>query len=97
MEFPTGMLRLAHQANAAVIPFIHLFKRGRMTLVFQEPCDRGWEEGKEAYRRIVGEFARCLEAYVLRYPEQYLGIYGPTVLDHQYRTSRKGSPPSGEA
>jgi KDO2-lipid IV(A) lauroyltransferase len=97
MEFPTGMLRLAHQANAAVIPFIHLFKRGKMRLIFEEPSDRGWEEGKEAYRRIVREFAERLEAYVLRYPEQYLGIYGPTILDHHYRTTPKGSSPIGKA
>ena len=97
MEFPTGMLYLAHQANAAVIPFIHLFKRGGMTLIFAEPADREWIEGKEEYRRIAREFAELLESYVLQYPEQYLGIYGPTVLDHYYRFHREGPTPSREA
>jgi lauroyl/myristoyl acyltransferase len=97
MEFPTGMLHLARQANAAVIPFIHLLRRGDMTLIFKAPYDHGWEDGKEAYVRIVREFAGLLESYVLRYPEQYLGIYGPTVLDYYYRSQRKGCTGSGEA
>jgi lauroyl/myristoyl acyltransferase len=97
MEFPTGMLHLAHRANAAVIPFIHLFKRGHMKLIFREPCDRGWEEGEGAYGRIVKEFAELLESFVLQNPEQYLGIYGPTVLDHCYRSLREGRTPAGEA
>jgi KDO2-lipid IV(A) lauroyltransferase len=83
--FPTGILHLAHQAKARVIPCIHLYQRGKITLIFKEPIDRGWENGKEEYRRIVSEFAETLEAYILRYPEQYMGIYGPTVLSEYFR------------
>jgi len=97
MDFPTGMLHLAHQANAALIPFIHLFKRGNMRLIFKEPVDRGWKEGKGEYGRIVREFAALLESYVLRYPEQYLGIYGPTVLDRYYRHGKEEDQRSSEA
>jgi len=85
MAFPTGMIHLAHQSDAAVIPFIHLYRRGRITLIFKEPIDRGWKDGEEEYRRIVSEFAKTLETYILRYPEQYLGIYGPTVLSEYFR------------
>jgi predicted LPLAT superfamily acyltransferase len=85
MAFPTGMIHLAHQSNAAVIPFIHLYRRGKITLIFKEPIDRGWENGQEEYRRIVSEFAKTLETYILGYPEQYMGIYGPTVLSEYFR------------
>lgn len=89
MDFPTGMLHLAHQANAAVIPFIHLYRRGKMTLIFKDPLDGGWKDGESAYRRILNEFAKLLEAFVLEYPEQYLGIYGPTVMNHYYKSYRE--------
>ncbi len=86
MEFPTGMLRLAHRANAAIIPFIHLYRRGKITLIFEESIDRCWADGERGYKRIVEEFAKLLESYILTYPEQYLGIYGPTVLASYYRS-----------
>lgn len=89
MDFPTGMLHLAHRANATVIPFIHLYRRGKMTLIFKDSLDGGWRDGKSAYRRILNEFAKLLEAYVIDYPEQYLGIYGPTVLTHYYQEYQK--------
>jgi hypothetical protein len=31
-----------------------------------------------------------LECYVLKYPEQYMGIYGPTVLAYYYRSHGHG-------
>lgn len=97
MEFPTGMIYLAHQAKAAIIPFIHLYRKGKITLIFKEPTDNYWNEGKRAYKRIIEEFVRLLESYILEYPEQYLGIYGPTVVAHYYRSHRNGYPFSGEA
>jgi lauroyl/myristoyl acyltransferase len=85
IDFPTGIIHLAHQAKATVIPCIHLYQRGKITLIFKEPIDRGWENGEGEYRRIVSEFAKTLETYILRYPEQYMGIYGPTVLSEYFR------------
>jgi lauroyl/myristoyl acyltransferase len=85
MEFPTGMIHLAHQAKAAIIPFIHLFERGRITLIFKEPVDNHWASGEGEYKRIVETFAQLLESYILMYPEQYLGIYGPTIPAYYYR------------
>jgi lauroyl/myristoyl acyltransferase len=79
------MLYLAHQANASIIPFIHLYQRGKMTLIFKDPLDEEWRDGEIAYQRIVKEFVKLLEAYILKYPEQYMGIYGPTVLANYYR------------
>jgi len=90
MDFPTGMIYLAHQAKAAVIPFFHLYQRGRMTLIFEESIDHHWEKGEEEYRRVLTEFVGMLESYILDYPEQYLGIYGPTVLNYYYRSYRVG-------
>ena len=89
IDFPTGIIHLAHQAKATVIPFINLYRHGKITLIFKEPIDRGWENGKEEYRRIVSEFANTLETYILRYPEQYMGIYGPTVLSEYFRLHRE--------
>jgi len=89
MDFPTGMVYLAHQANAAIIPFIHLYRRGKITLIFKEPIDHHWKEGKREYRRILEEFAKLLESYIVTYPEQYMGIYGPTVLAYYYQSHRK--------
>jgi len=90
MDFPTGMVSLAHRANAAIIPFIHLYRRGKITLIFKEPIDRRWEEGKEGYRRILEEFVKLLESYIVVHPEQYMGIYGPTVLAYYYQSHQKG-------
>jgi len=90
MDFPTGMVSLAHRANAAIIPFIHLYRRGNIKLIFKEPIDRRWEEGKGGYRRILDEFVRLLESFIVAYPEQYMGIYGPTVLAYYYQSHRGG-------
>jgi len=90
MDFPTGMLCLAHQANASVIPFIHLYQRGKVTLIFKDPLDEGWRDGENPYQRILQEFVKLLETYILNYPEQYLGIYGPTVLANYYKSCKKG-------
>ena len=89
MNFPTGMIHLAHQAKAAVVPFIHLYRKGKITLILKEPIDHDWREGEGEYRRIVTEFAKLLEFHILKYPEQYMGIYGPTVLDHYFRSHMK--------
>ena len=95
MDFPTGMLHLAHQANAIVIPFLHLYRRGKTRLIFKEPLDGHWKEGVGEYKRIVTGFARLLESYILTYPEQYLGIYGPTVVSYYYRSYQKDTVPFG--
>jgi lauroyl/myristoyl acyltransferase len=86
MDFPTGMIYLANQARAAVVPFFHLYRRGKLTLIFQEAIDHDWKKGEGEYRRILIEFGKMLEFYIREYPEQYLGIYGPTVLNDYYRT-----------
>lgn len=86
--FSTGMIHLAHQAGAAIIPFIHLYQRGRITLIFKEPIDHEWKAGEGEYRRIVTEFAELLETYLVTCPEQYMGVYGPTVMSDYYRSYR---------
>jgi KDO2-lipid IV(A) lauroyltransferase len=96
MDFPTGMVHLAHQANATIIPLIHLYRKGKTRMIFKEPIDGHWREGREGYRGIIAEFARLLESYILTYPEQYMGIYGPTVLAHYYRSHRNEARPGGE-
>lgn len=96
MDFPTGMIYLAHHAKAAIIPFIHLYQKGKITLIFRGPIESYWKEGERGYKRIVEEFVKLLESYVLNYPEQYLGIYGPTVLAYYYRSHRNGYTVSGE-
>lgn len=84
MEFPTGVFHLAYQARAAIVPFAHLYHRGKITLRFEEPIDHDWGQGEAEYSRIVAEFAKHLEADMLHSPEQYMGIYGPTVLSDYY-------------
>lgn len=91
MEFPTGIISLAHQANAAIIPYIHLYNKGKISLIFKEPIDNNWKEGKKGYRRIVEDFGKILEYYILSQPQQYMGIYGPTVLSDYYVSYRKGN------
>jgi KDO2-lipid IV(A) lauroyltransferase len=88
MGFPSGMLCFAHKTNAMVLPFIHLYRRGKIKLIFKEPIDGGWKEGEKDYRRIMGDFAKLLEYYIQTYPESYRGIYGPTILDEYYRSSK---------
>jgi lauroyl/myristoyl acyltransferase len=89
MNFPTGMLHFALQANAIVLPFFHLYHRGKFKLIFKQPIDGDWKQGKKDYRRILEEFAKLLESYISSYPEEYMGIYGDTVLNYYYRSSVK--------
>jgi Kdo2-lipid IVA lauroyltransferase/acyltransferase len=71
--FPTGMLHYARQANAAVLPFIQLYRRGNIKLIIKEPIDGQWKQGERDYDRAIKEFARILESYILAYPEEYYG------------------------
>jgi len=96
MGFPTAVVHLAHQANAAILPFIHFYQRGEITLIFKEPIDDHWKRGEEEYRRVVKEFANILESYITTYPEQYMGIYGPTLLAHSYRSHQNKNNMRGE-
>jgi Kdo2-lipid IVA lauroyltransferase/acyltransferase len=88
LGFPTGMIHLAHRANARIVPLLFLYQGGMTTLIFREPIDRDWKEGEEGYGRVVIEFAKLLESDLLRFPEQYMGIYGPTVLSQYYETQQ---------
>jgi hypothetical protein len=85
MDFPTGVLFFASQTNAVILPFIHLYWRGNIRLIIHKPIDGDWKDG-ENYQRIMQEFAKILESYILVYPEQYMGIYGPNVLNSYYRS-----------
>jgi lauroyl/myristoyl acyltransferase len=85
MAFATGTLYLAHQTNAIVLPFIHLYRHGKIELIFRAPIDVGWKNGEEDYRRMISEFTGWMESIILKYPEEYMGIYGDTVPDHYYR------------
>ncbi len=86
MHFATGMIHLAHQAGAAVVPCIHLYHKGKTTVILKEPIDHGWEKGEGEYNRIVSEFAKLLETYILGSPEQYVGVYGPTVMSEYFQS-----------
>jgi lauroyl/myristoyl acyltransferase len=88
MNFPTGMLHFALQTNAIVLPFFHLYRRGKIKLIFKEPIDGDWKQGKKDYKRIMGEFAKLLESYISSSPEEYMGLYGDTVLNYYYRSSK---------
>jgi len=88
MGFPTGMIHLANQAGAAIVPCIHFYRKGKITLIFKEPLDHHWVKGADDYRKIVSEFAKLLETTIRANPEQYMGIYGPTVLSEYYRSHR---------
>lgn len=89
MKFPTGMIYYAHKAGAEVIPFMHLYKRGKISLIFDKPVNNHWKNKEKEYSLIVTEYIKMLEHYVLMYPEQYLGIYGPTVLSYYYNSHQK--------
>ena len=89
MKFPTGMIYYAHQADAVVLPFMHLYKRGKISLLIKRAVNNHWKNGKKEYNPIVTEFVKMLEHYIHKYPEQYLGIYGPTVLSYYYNSHRK--------
>jgi lauroyl/myristoyl acyltransferase len=84
MAFATGTLYLAHQTHAIVLPFIHLYRHGRIELIFKSPIDVGWKNGEGDYRRMISEFTGWMESIILKCPEEYMGMYGDTVLDHYY-------------
>jgi len=89
MAFATGTLYLARQTRAIVLPFIHLYRHGKIQLIFGAPIDGGWKHGEEDYGRILSEFTGWMESIILKYPEEYMGIYGDTVPDHYYREMKK--------
>jgi KDO2-lipid IV(A) lauroyltransferase len=95
MGFPTGLIHLAHQAKAALVPLFHFYKNGRLRLVLHERIDGCWEEGEKGYGRIVASYAKLLESCILAHPEQYIGIYGPTVLNDYYQSHVAGKAPIG--
>jgi len=89
MRFPTGMIYFAHRAESKIIPFFHFYKKGKITLIFREPINNNWIHGKMEYNAIITKYAKILEYYLLKYPEQYLGAYGPTVLSYYYQSHYK--------
>ncbi len=84
----TGTLHLAREADAIVFPFIHLYRRGKIQLILKERMDEGWIHGEGGYRRIIEAFATLLESYIHKYPEEYMGFYGDTVVNHYFRSHR---------
>lgn len=96
MGFSTGLIHLVHQAKAALVPLFHFYEKGRLRLIFEERIDDHWKDGERAYGRIVGRYAKLLESHVLTHPEQYIGIYGPTVLKDYYRSHLGGRAPRAE-
>ena len=89
MKFPTGMIYFAHQTEATIIPLLHFYRRGKISLIFKEPIHNNWARGELEYDAILKKYAKIIEYYILKYPEQYFGIYGPTVLSHYYRSHYK--------
>ena len=89
MKFPTGMICFAHQTEATIIPFLHFYKKGKISIILKEPIDNHWEHGEEEYDTIVTKYAKLLEHYILKYPEQYMGAYGPTVLSSYFKSHYK--------
>lgn len=96
MGFPTGLIHLARQAKAALIPLLHYYEKGRLRLILKERIDDHWEGGEEGYKKIVADYAKLLESSILSHPEQYIGVYGPTVLNEYYRSQRPGKTLSAE-
>jgi Kdo2-lipid IVA lauroyltransferase/acyltransferase len=96
MGFPTGLIHLAFQARAALVPLFHFYEKGRLKLIFKERIDDAWQDGERVYGRIVARYATLLESCILAHPEQYIGIYGPTVLDDYVRSHSAGKPSPGE-
>ena len=60
-----------------------------MSLLFKESVDNNWNRRKIEYNDIITKYAKILEYYILKYPEQYMGTYGPTVLSHYYNSYHK--------
>ena len=94
--FPTGMIHLACQARAQIIPLFFLYEKGKTLLILKEPIDGDWKEGEKGYREVVLKFAKLLETFLLAFPEQYMGIYGPTVVSDYYRSHKDENVISGE-
>ncbi|MCK5098556.1 MAG: lysophospholipid acyltransferase family protein [Desulfobacteraceae bacterium] len=89
MSFPSGIIRFAHQTNATIIPFMHFYRRGKLSFIFKEPIENDWNSKNMKYNDIMTKYATILEYYILKYPEQYMGAYGPTVLSHYYNSYHK--------
>ncbi len=97
MQFATGTLHLAAQTHAIVLPIIHLYRHGKIWVGLGAPLDGQWKNGPDDYKRILETFAKLMESYIIPHPEEYMGMYGHTVLNDCYR-AYKGKPvdPAGE-
>jgi KDO2-lipid IV(A) lauroyltransferase len=85
MRFTTGTLYLAIQTDAVILPFVHLYRHGSLRLLFHPPINRPWSYGKEDYEHILTMFSRLFESAIRSHPEEYMGMYGPTVFDEYCR------------
>jgi Kdo2-lipid IVA lauroyltransferase/acyltransferase len=96
MGFPTGLIHLARQANAALVPLFHLYENGRLILLLKERIDNDWKNGEREYPRIIEAYAGLLEACVVDHPEQYIGFYGPTVIRSYFLRGEQDRDASGQ-
>jgi len=89
MQFATGTLYFAAQANAIVLPIIHLYRHGKIYVGLSQPLDCHWENGPDDCKRILEDFSKLLEKYIIPHPEEYMGMYGHTVLNDCYKAYKR--------
>jgi len=76
-----GTLYLARQTNA-IVPSLHSssIATGKIGVDLQGTDRCGLEEwGGRLQAGMISEFTGWMESIILKYPEEYMGIYGDTV------------------
>ena len=72
--FSTGMVSLAKVSGAVILPMFCIRKKdGEINLVIEKPISvHKGENREEILERSVADYVNLLEAYIRRYPEQYI-------------------------
>jgi len=95
MQFATGTLHLASQANAIVLPIIHLYRPRKNLRGPGEPLDGQWKNGPDDYRRILEAFVKTPGDLYHSAPEEYMGMYGHTVFECLLQELQGANPRTG--
>jgi lauroyl/myristoyl acyltransferase len=82
--FPTGMVSLARISRAPILPMFCFREDSGERLVIETPIVIEDDDRERGTREAVARYARLLESYVRRYPEQYrnwhvLGSFEPVA------------------
>jgi lauroyl/myristoyl acyltransferase len=75
--FSTGMVSLARLSGATILPFFCVHNEDRTALIIESPiCIEADGDRERGLEKAIRQYARLLECYVKKYPQQYRNWHG---------------------